>query len=166
MQKFLVSFWAWYERHYAFHVTVAFCLFILQLAHLAWMTGHVVALRLFGEAFFSPQGIWEYIIILIDYTEIPALLSVSLIYIHALQKRFAWKYVMYLVFLNSQWLHLFWITDEFVLDTFFNQAKSTILPVWLAWVAISIDYLELPVMYDTFRRMIKSLRTGQRLELE
>ena len=59
--------------------------------------------------------------------------------------------MLYLAFLNSQWLHIFWITDEFVVST--NEDMATALPAWLAYVAILIDYLELPVIYDTFRKM-------------
>ena len=34
------------------------------------------------------------------------------------------------------------------------------LPIWLAYVAILIDYLELPVIYDTVRRLLVTLRDG------
>ena len=61
---------------------------------------------------------------------------------------------LFLLLLNSQWLHLFWITDEIVLETFTGQALFPI-PVWLAWIAISIDYLELPVMYDTVTKTLR-----------
>ena len=56
--------------------------------------------------------------------------------------------------LNSQWLHLFWITDEIVLEVL--AVKTLVyIPAWLAWIAISIDYLELPVMYDTIIRTLR-----------
>ena len=32
------------------------------------------------------------------------------------------------------------------------------MPTWLAYFAIAIDYLELPVIYDTLRRMVVALR--------
>jgi hypothetical protein len=32
------------------------------------------------------------------------------------------------------------------------------LPIWLAWIAIGIDYLELPVIYDTLRKFLVSIR--------
>ena len=67
------------------------------------------------------------------------------------RRGFALKPVLFLLFLNSQWLHIFWITDEFVVAS--NQNANTgSLPAWLAYVAILIDYLELPVMYDTLKR--------------
>jgi hypothetical protein len=61
------------------------------------------------------------------------------------------------VFLNSQWLHIFWITDQYVSNELAGRAAVSSLPAWLAWVAILIDYLELPVIYDTFRRAAAAL---------
>ncbi len=157
-------FWQWYERHYVFNITLSAALFVLQLFHLYWLTTHVVLLRLVGHSFFTPSPLFEYIIIAVDYTEIPALLVTSVVYVHQLRQRFRWKAVLYLLFLNVQWLHLFWITDEFVVNSF--SGAGTVLPLWLAWVAILIDYLELPVIVDTIRRAFTSLQeagTGKRL---
>jgi hypothetical protein len=151
------SFWTWYERHYAINIGVATGLFLLQLIHLYWLTADVVFLRLFGESFLPLSGMLLTVIVLVDYTEIPALFGTSLIYINELRKGFRWRSLLYLVFLNSQWLHIFWITDEFVVDRLAGAAGFTILPLWLAWIAIGIDYLELPVMYDTVRRFFRSL---------
>ena len=39
-----------------------------------------------------------------------------------------------------------------------GAGAGTALPVWLAWVAILIDYLELPVIYDTLRKFFLSVR--------
>lgn len=149
-------FWAWYERTYALNITIAFGLFVLQLIHLVWLTGDVVWPRLFGEEIFRLHGGPEMLVALVDYTEIPALISVSLIYINELRKRWSASHVLYLIFLNSQWLHLFWITDEFVVDAF-STNPSTILPVWLAWIAILIDYLEIPVMVDTAAKFFRTV---------
>ena len=96
---------------------------------------------------------------LVDYGEIPAILSVSLVYINELRTRFSFIGATYLLFLNSQWLHIFWITDEFVV-TAFNEA-GTVLPLWLAWVGISIDYLEVPVMFDTGKKLLRAWRAPQ-----
>ena len=148
-------FWQWYERHYVLNITLSTGLFVLQLFHLYWLTTDVVFVRLLGNSFFNPSLELEYIIIAVDYTEIPALIATSLVYLHVLSKHFRWKPVLYLLFLNIQWLHLFWITDEFVINVF---EGGSMFPVWLAWVAILIDYLELPVIVDTVRRMITALR--------
>ena len=54
--------------------------------------------------------------------------------------------------LNTQWAHLLWITDEVVLETFARHSVIT----WhaaLAWVAILIDFLEVPVIVDTLGRV-------------
>jgi hypothetical protein len=151
LQRIISGFFEWYERHYRVHVALAAGLFTLQLVHLYWLSSEVVAERLTGHGYFGLDGGFQIIIVLVDYTELPALLTVSLLYINELRKAFSWKSIAFLVFLNSQWLHIFWITDEFVVNT--TDGEATALPVWLAWVAIGIDYLELPVIADTIRKL-------------
>jgi hypothetical protein len=160
MSSLSSRFWAWYERHYALTLGITTFLFALQVVHLFWLATHVIALRLFGESYFYTTPFIQSVIILVDYTEVPALISTTFIYLFDLRKKFSWKAVLFLIFLNSQWLHLFWITDEFVVDQFSGRAPSTILPAWLAWVAILIDYLEVPVIVDTFIKLGKTLRKG------
>jgi len=157
LKKIISSFFSWYERNYALNLGIASFLFIWQLVHLYWLTLHVVFLRLFAVSFFDLTGIWQYLIIVVDYTEIPALISTSFVYIYGLTKKFSWKNIWFLIFINSQWLHLFWITDEFVIEQLTGSSINT-LPVWLAWLAIFIDYLELPVIYDTLKKFFVSLR--------
>jgi hypothetical protein len=159
-------FWLWYERHYRVNLALTTALFALQLVHLYWLTAHVVLLKFTGTSYFNPSELWQMIIIVIDYTEIPALISTSLLYVHDLRRNPSWKAVLFLIALNSQWLHLFWITDEFVVDQFLGTQTQTVLPGWLAWVAICIDYLELPVIADTVRRLFQSVfsrKVGQHL---
>ncbi len=156
------SFWDWYERTYTLNVSIALGLFLLQIVHLVWLFGEVVWSKAFGTPLFIFTGVWETVIVLVDYTEIPALLSISLIYINELRSGWNWKSVMYLVFLNTQWLHIFWITDEFVESSF--NGIGTILPIWLAWVAIGIDYLEIPVMIDTLKKFLKAMRENRTVE--
>ena len=151
------KFWEWYERNYTVNIGFAAGLFLLQLFHLVWLFSEVIWTRLTGAPLFSLHGAPKAIIILVDYTEIPALIAVSLVYIDDLRKKFSYKALLYLFFLNSQWLHLFWITDEFVVDAFIKGAAIT-LPVWLAWIAILIDYLEVPVIIDTIKRFFTSLK--------
>ena len=158
MRGVLRAFFEWYERHYTLNIAIAALLFVLQLVHLYWLTADVVAQRLVDESYFSPTGVFYYAILIIDYTEIPALLSVSLVYINELRKGWSWKSFLFLLFLNSQWLHIFWITDEFVVNEFSGEAAASSLPAWLAWTAILIDYLELPVIYDTLKRLALALR--------
>lgn len=153
----LQTFWSWYERHYLMNVTVASGLFLLQLLHLYWLTTDVVFFRFFGESFFSPPPLWKYLIVIVDYTEIPALLSTSVLYLHEFRGGMKWKGMSFLFFLNSQWLHLVWITDEFVVGQLVGGQGSIAFPMWLAWIAIFIDYLELPVIADTFVKFSQSL---------
>jgi hypothetical protein len=156
------AFWAWYERTYTVNVSVALALFLIQIVHLIWLFGEVVWAQLTGTPLFTFSGVWEAVIVLVDYTEIPALLSVSLIYINELRKGWHTKSALYLLFLNSQWLHIFWITDEFVVTSF--NAGGTVLPLWLAWLAIAIDYLEVPVMVDTLKKFFAAMREGRTTE--
>lgn len=150
------NFWQRYERQHRLATVLTAILFSWQLVHLYWLTTAVVIPRLFGLSLFSPGPAFEFLLIIVDYTEIPALIGASLFYGHQLQKKFSVKPVLFLLLINSQWLHLFWITDEFVLERFAGSAIS--LPLWLAWLAISIDYFELPVIADTMRHAIRSLR--------
>lgn len=152
----LDTFWAWYERTYVLNVGLALGLFLLQIVHLVWLFVEVVWTYAMGTPLFTFEGVAKTLIILVDYTEIPALLSVSLIYLNELRKRWSSKDALLLLLLNSQWLHLFWITDEFVVTTFNNA--GTVLPLWLAWVAILIDYAEVPVMIDIITKFVRAAR--------
>ena len=148
----IAKFWSWYERNYTFNLGVAVFLLSLQIIHLYWLTADVVFFRIFGESFFEIDGLFKILIIFIDYLEIPALVSGSLIYINALRKNKSIKNLLFLIFLNSQWLHIFWITDEFVVEEL--TQGGVVWPVWLVWMAIVIDYFELPVIYDSSKRFI------------
>ncbi|MFY9484893.1 MAG: hypothetical protein WAP74_04785 [Patescibacteria group bacterium] len=152
----LAAFWRWYNKHYAFNVRLSTALFLLQLVHLTWLAAHVVALELLGRSLF-PASL-NFAIALVDYTEIPALVGVSLIYINEIVAGKATRktYVL-LALLASQVLHLFWITDEVVLVAL-TGAVAVNIPRYLAWLAIAVDYFEIPVMVDTARRSLKTTR--------
>lgn len=152
MKKILL----WYKRHYTFHTGLASFLFAWQLVHLYWLTTDVVFYKLFGLSLFKLTGLWQHLIVIVDYTEIPALVLTSFLYIHGLATKFTLKDILFLAMLNSQWLHLFWITDEFILEQF--RGAKVILPIWVVWTAILIDYLELPVIYDTLKKFFVSLK--------
>lgn len=156
-KQWIRAFWEWYERHYVTNLVITTILFLFQLIHLYWLATDVIAFRIMGTSFFTPSDFWKTLIIIVDYTEIPALLSASLIYFYdILYHQFRWRYLLLLISINSQWLHLFWITDEFVMAQFRAYPTGTMLPLWLAWVAIGIDYLELPVVIDTVARLLRS----------
>jgi hypothetical protein len=156
MRSLFKRFFDWYERHYRLNVAIAAGLFGLQIVHLIWLTGQPLAEKATGDAIFTLDGPLRWLIILVDYTEIPALLSVSLIYINELRKQFSVKSLAFLIFLNSQYLHIFWITDEFVVAS--SAGEATALPAALAWAAILIDYLELPVIFDTLKKLAVAIR--------
>lgn len=154
MKSSIDRFWAWYERNYKIQIRITTALFLLQIVHLIWMTTNIVMTKITGFTFF-PKSL-EPILGIVDYTEIPALISVMIVYINDIRKGKATsKTWLYIILLNSQWLHLFWITDEVVAAYFLGNAPIPFSPI-LAWVAIFIDYLELPVMYDTIKRSISN----------
>lgn len=153
MKKYINKFWFWYKENLRLNIGIAAFLFVWQLIHLLWLTTDVVFERLFSVVLFNLSDIWKYLIIAIDYIEIPAIIAISLIYINELrEKRDAKVNILFLILLNSQWLHLSWITDEFVVARFRGEYPS--FPLWLAWTAIVIDYLELPIIYDTIKKFI------------
>lgn len=152
----LTRFWKWYESKYTIALYATTLLFLIQLIHLFWMTTDIVMFRLYGHLFWHVSSFWQTLIAIADYTEIPAIISASIFYIHQMQGGFRWKSFFFLFLINSQWIHLFWITDEVIYAQFAGTAL-VVIPVWLSWIAIAIDYLEIPVMYDTVVRSIKML---------
>lgn len=153
----ITKFWDWYKKNLRLNRTIVAILFGWQILHLYWLTTHVVAERVWGFPIFNPNNFYQYLLIIADYFEIPALISGTLLYAHSLKEGSVKKNLIFIILINSQWLHLFWITDEFVLDRF-HHSDPTILPVWLAWTAIAIDYLELPVIYDTIKKTILNFK--------
>ncbi len=150
---------AWYERTYKIQIGIAAVLFILQLGHLIWLFGEVLWLKLFGYQLFTVSDSFQKLLIAFDYTEIPAIITSSLIYIHEYRKHKKFKDILYFFFIVIQLLHIFWITDEFVINT--TTQAGTILPSWLAIVAIVIDYLELPVMFETCKKFFVELKKSR-----
>lgn len=152
------KFWDWYQRHYKFNLSVTAVLFGLQLFHLYWLFTDVILLKLTGQSYFGLSHIWGVLSALIDYSEIPALISTNILYIHLIRQKFSYKHLWFLFSLNIQWLHLFWITDEIVVEKFASNIQLLHWANAAAWVAILIDYLELPVIYDTAKRLFREFR--------
>ncbi len=157
------KFWKWYQDNLHINQAIVAVLFIWQVLHLYWLTTHVVAERVLGYSVFNPTELYQFLLIIADYIEIPALISGTLLYFHLSKERRSFKNILFIVLINSQWLHLFWITDEFAVSHF--RGEHSYFPptpqhglVWgLAWLAIFIDYLELPVIYDSVKRTALSL---------
>jgi hypothetical protein len=158
MKKYWEKFWVWYDRHFYLNLTVTTVLFLFQLTHLYWLFTDVILLRLTGHSYFHISRTIGYLIVAVDYIEIPVMVSAIILYISLLRKQFSWKNLWLLTFLNIHWLHLFWITDDIVVQTL-NQQKG--LFHWtglIAWVAILIDYLEIPIMIDTVGMLYKETK--------
>ncbi|MAG36322.1 MAG: hypothetical protein CL878_08770 [Dehalococcoidia bacterium] len=153
--------WDWYERHHAVVLAATVALFLLQLFHLYWLFADVILAEFAGTSLFPfpREGLLLYVII--DYTEIPVLVSASIHYFSKLRARPSLSPVVMLLLLNSQWAHILWITDEVVVGSLGGGILGA-WPLWLAWVAIAIDYAEVPVILDTLRDVWlqrRSLRT-------
>jgi hypothetical protein len=145
-------FWAWYQRHYLATLVITTGIFLLQAFHLYWLLTDVVLQRLTGHSAFAFPQAGMVVYVLADYLEIPALVSASLLYVFELRRRPGWRPLLLLLLLNTQWIHMLWLTDDVVVRSLANTSLFS----WgsaIAWVAILIDYLELPVMVDTVRRV-------------
>ncbi len=152
----LVGFWHRYEN---LNLRIAFVLISLQLIHIYWLTADVVIQRITGESVLAvQQGSPLFVFfIIIDYVEIPALIAGLTYYSLSIYKREkgSTKNALLLSMLAVQVFHIFWITDEMVYDSFFGAPSGSLeIPYYAAWVAILIDYLELPVIFDLFYRTI------------
>jgi hypothetical protein len=154
----LNKFFTWYEKYKTINLGIAAFLFGLQLVHLYWLTTDVVLFKLTGVSYFSPTGLFQKAIYVVDYLELPAIISTSLVYINELRKKFNYKSLLLLLFINSQWIHLLWITDEYVIEAFTGIHTGLAIPPLLAWIAIFIDYLELPVIFDTTKKFLIALK--------
>lgn len=147
----LVGFWQRYEN---LNLKVAFFLVSLQLIHLYWLTTDVVVQRITGESTFAVPltGQAVLLFVVIDYIEVPALVAGLAYYSLNLYRLRGAKNSLFLAMLVVQVFHIFWLTDEVVYSTLFGEQSAIGLPHYAAWVAILIDYLELPVMADLFYR--------------
>ncbi len=150
----LVGFWRRYE---SLNLRIAFVLISLQLVHLYWLTADVVVKRITGDSAMglTVSGPLLVFFIVIDYIEVPALVAGLTYYGLSIYKREkATKNALLFAMLVVQVFHIFWITDEVVYDTFFGTSSAVEIPYYAAWIAILIDYLELPVIADLFYRTI------------
>ncbi len=148
-----------YLRYQNISLKISFILISLQLLHLYWLTTDVVIYRLTGIDYFVGLSDFILLFIIIDYIEIPALVSGIIYYFFAItfdknEKEKRIKNTILLILLSIQSIHIFWITDEVVYSTFVGS-DLIYMPEYFAWIAILIDYLELPVIYDLLKRIIR-----------
>jgi hypothetical protein len=155
IQKIL-DFWTKYE---SLNLKITFILISLQILHLYWLTADVVLQRIAGESYLGLPRILLPLFIVVDYVEIPALVSGITFYLFSIFKRrsHSRKNVVFLLLLAIQVVHIFWITDEIVYESLLDN-DLVIFPVYAAWTAILIDYLEIPVMVDLFYKTFKIKR--------
>jgi hypothetical protein len=150
--KSIANFYTKYEN---LNLKIAFVLIALQIIHLYWLTTDVVLQRITGESFLFLSESLLPLFIVIDYLEIPALASGITFYALRAYNRKDARSALFIVLLGLQFFHIYWLTDDIVYDLLFGTALVG-LPVWAAWIGILIDYLEIPVILDLFRRVIKS----------
>ena len=148
-----------YLRYQNINLKISFILISLQLLHLYWLTTDVVIYRLTGIDYFIELSDFILLFIIIYYIEIPDLVSGIIYYFFALiydkkEKEKRIKNTVLLILLAIQSIHIFWITDEIVYSTFVGS-DLIYMPEYFAWIAILIDYLELPVIYDLLKRIVK-----------
>jgi hypothetical protein len=155
IQKIL-DFWTKYE---SLNLKITFILISLQILHLYWLTADVVLQRIAGESYLGLPRILLPLFIVVDYVEIPALVSGITFYLFSIFKRgsHSHKNVVFLLLLAIQVVHIFWITDEIVYESLLDN-DLVIFPVYAAWTAILIDYLEIPVMVDLFYKTFRIKR--------
>ena len=152
-----------YHRYENLNLKITFFLISLQILHLYWLTTDVVLQKIFGESFFIAPNNLLPIFVVIDYIEIPALISGLVFYSYNIRrdKSSANRSYLFIGLLGVQVIHIFWITDEVVYTSFFKSSLVE-FPYILSWIAILIDYLELPVMADLFYRVIKKKKRNTR----
>ena len=83
IQKIL-KFWTRYEN---LNLKITFILISLQILHLYWLTADVVLQRIFGQGYLGlPQELIP-LFIVVDYVEIPALVSGITFYLFSICRR-------------------------------------------------------------------------------
>lgn len=149
----LLDFWTRYEN---LNLRITFILISLQILHLYWLTADVVLHRISGHSYLGLPKELLPLFIVVDYIEIPALVSGITFYLFSIFKGEPnpRKDVIFLILLAIQVVHIFWITDEIVYESLLGNDLITI-PLYLTWIAILIDYLEIPVMIDLFHKTFK-----------
>ena len=154
----ILNFWTRYEN---LNLKITFVLISLQILHLYWLTADVVLQRLLGHSYLGLPRELLPLFIIVDYVEIPALVSGITFYLFSISKGGpdSRKNAIFVVLLGIQVVHIFWITDEIVYQSLLGNDLIKI-PIYFAWVAILIDYLEIPVMINLFYKTFKVRRNN------
>ena len=124
----------------------------MQIFHLQWLTTDVIMPKLYNISIDTSFSYGTVFYLFADIVEIPAIITRSYLYVISLNKKYSSKNLLLLLILNSQWLHIFWITNTFLVN---NITESvTEWNYFLSWVAIVIDFLEIPVLIDSVGELI------------
>ena len=154
--KIVKKFINFYHRYENLSLKITFILISLQLIHLYWLTSDVVLQKIFGKSFFIVPKTFLPLFVVIDYIEIPALVSGIIFYTYNIHsdKEDTKRSYLFLGMPSVQVFHIFWITDDVVYNSLFKLSFLEIPPV-LAWIAILIDYLEIPVIADLLFKIVR-----------
>src|SRR5438093_13508254 len=118
---FVQKFINFYHRYENLNLKITFFLISLQILHLYWLTTDVVLQKIFGHSFFlMPKSLLP-IFVVIDYIEIPALISAIIFYSYSIRTKESDAKMNYLFMgmLGVQFFHLFWITHQVVYTSLF-----------------------------------------------
>lgn len=136
-----------FEKLKNFLVKISFILMALQIIHLFWLTCNVtLPMFNFNDLKFN-EG--SFLFVSIDYLEIPSLIITSTSYLFIIfRENRKPKNILYLSMLLLQFFHIFWITDEFIVNYFYD------LPFYLLVFVVFIDYSELFILFDLGKRLL------------
>ncbi len=150
----ILNFWTKYEN---VDLKITCILISLQLLHLYWLTTDVVLHRITGQSYLGLPPELLPLFIVVDYIEVPALVSGITFYLFSILKHEAHfrKNIIFLILLAIQIIHIFWITDEVLYESLLDDDLVK-FPIYPAWTAILIDYMEVPVMIDLFYKIFKA----------
>jgi hypothetical protein len=136
-----------FEKLKTFLIKISFILMALQIIHLFWLTCNVtLPLFNFNDLKFS-EG--SFLFVSIDYLEIPSLIITCTSYLFIIfRESHKPKNILYFGMLVLQFLHIFWITDEFIVNYLDD------LPIYLLVFVVFIDYSELFILLDLGKRLL------------
>lgn len=77
----MTRFWDWYEKNKRLNLGIAAFLFGLQIIHLYWLTASVLLLKITGQSYFDPSPFFLNLLLIVDYLEIPAIITTYNFYI-------------------------------------------------------------------------------------
>jgi hypothetical protein len=145
----ILNFWTRYEN---LNLKITFTLISLQILHLYWLTADVVLQRVFGQGYLGLPKKLLPLFVVVDYVEVSGITF----YLFSIFKGEPnpRKNMIFLALLAIQVVHIFWITDEIVYESLLDSDLVK-FPLYLTWIAILIDYLEIPVMIDLFYKTFK-----------